>query len=375
MNRLYILLFSIGIAGILRVESRAQTVVAEDDCEAYTGNNYTDENKGSGFSSPFTFKAWGNDDQGGEFIETGSRKISGNQSFGLYANTSGTGKAVSRPFTTALSGLHRISFRVRFDLNTNNGNKSAGFAICNVPTSSQSNWNDGQRLYLGISGDGLWKYDDGTLKTVTSGGNNFSCIGGDIYLVELDITPSSNTYAFRITNESSSIQSDIISGTLAGSSGSSIASIGFGNGVIGNDQNLIFDDIVVTQNPSNPLPVELVDFQARFDRGSVWLSWRTASEQDNDRFEVEHSVDARHWATLGAVPGAGYSLQERTYGFRHDQPAAGINYYRLRQVDFDGSSAVLARGFSGSAPQGGWPGGLSQPFRRATLARYARRRR
>lgn len=173
---------------------------------------------------------------------------------------------------------------------------------------------------------------------MTSGGNNFSCNGGDIYLVELDITPSSNTYAFRITNESGSIQSDIMSGTLDGTSGSSIASIGFGNGVIGSMQNLIFDDIVVTQNPSNPLPVELVDFQARFDRGSVWLSWRTASEHDNDRFEVEHSVDAKHWATLGAVPGAGYSLQERTYGFRHDQPAAGTNYYRLRQVDFDGSS-------------------------------------
>ncbi len=154
MNRLYILLFSIGLVGVIRVESRAQTVVAQDDCEAYSGNDYTDENNGSGFSSAFTFKPWGSNDQGGEFIESGTRKISGAQSFGLYANTTGTGKAISRPFTSALSGLHRISFRVRFDLNTNN-NQSAGFAICNVPTSSQNTWNDGQRLYLGISGDGL----------------------------------------------------------------------------------------------------------------------------------------------------------------------------------------------------------------------------
>lgn len=323
---------------ILRPSANAQTMVAQDDCEAYSGGNYTDENHGSGFSGAFQFRAFGTDDQGGEFIETGSRKISGNQSFGLYANTSGSGKAVSRSFTGVLSGLHRISFRVRFDLNTGIG-MSAGFVICNTDVGSQSMWNTGQRLFLGISGDGLWKYDDGTLKTVTLGGGNFSCIGGDIYLVELDFNATAgDTYAFRITNETSSSVSDIMSGTLSGTSGSGILSIGFGNGVLGNSQNLIFDDIVVTQNPANPLPIELVSFTASVRTEGVLLQWETASESNNSHFEVETSRDLRNWEIVGRVQGAGTALESTQYHLLDPSPQPGPNYYRLRQVDFDGTS-------------------------------------
>lgn len=323
----------------LRPSANAQSIVAQDNCEAYSGGDYTDENQGSGFSGAFQFRMFGSNDQGGEYIETGSRIISGNQSFGLYANTTGTGKAVSRSVSSAISSLHRISFRIRFDLNTNNG-MTAGFVICDTPVGSQTAWNTGQRLFMGVSGDGLWKYDDGTLKTVTAGGGNFSCTGGDIYLVELDITPSSDSYAFRITNESSPSTSDVITGTLSGTSGAAILSIGFGNGVIGNSQNLLFDDIVVTSNPANPLPVELMDFRAAVQPGGVLLQWQTASERENSHFEIERSAGLGQWAQVGSVPGAGTTDQITHYRFLDENPDGGLNYYRLAQVDFDGSRSL-----------------------------------
>ena len=336
----WILSVSILLLFILRPAANAQTIVAQDDCEAYNGADYTDENQGTGFSGAFQFKPFGTNDQGGEYIETGSRKITGSKSFGLYANTSGTGKAVSRSFSTALSGLHRISFRVRFDLNTNNG-MTAGFVISETSVSSQSMWNTGQRLFLGISGDGLWKYDDGTLKTVTQGGSNFACTGGDIYLIELDFNATSgDSYAFRITNESTSSTSDVLTGTLAGSSGSPIQSIGFGNGVIGSNQNLIFDDIVVTQNPSNPLPVELTVFSADQRQNGVLLQWETATETNNSHFLIERSGNMRQWEVLGSVQGAGNTLNNTRYTFFDASPLPGNNYYRLRQVDFDGKEML-----------------------------------
>lgn len=324
----------------LRPSANAQITIAQDDCEAYSGGNYTDENQGSGFTTAFQFKLFGTSDMGGEYIETGSRKISGNQSFGLYANTSGTGKAVSRSPNNPISLLHRISFRIRFDLNTNAG-KTAGFVICSTPVVSQTYWNDGQRLFMGISGDGLWKYDDGALKTVTSGGGNFSCTGGDIYLVELDIIPLTNNYYFLITNLTTATTSDIISGTLGGATGSAIQSIGFGNGVIGTNQNLIFDDIVFIENPANPLPVELMDFEATALPEGVLLKWKTASERENSHFDIERSTDLRHWTHVGSVLGVGTTDQTTHYTYLDAHPEPGLNYYRLAQVDNDGSRSFF----------------------------------
>ncbi len=363
MKKLSMLLLALVVIFLLRPSANAQTIVAQDDCEAYSGGNYTDENQGSGFSGAFQFRAFGVNDQGGEFIETGTRKISGNQSFGIYANTTGTGKAVSRSFSSALSGLHRVSFRVRFDLNTNNG-LSAGFVICDTDVGSQSMWNTGQRLYLGISGDGLWKYDDGTLKTVTISGGNFACTGGDIYLVELDFNATSgNSYALRITNETAASTSDIMSGTLAGTANAAILSIGFGNGVTGNTQNLIFDDIVVTQNPANPLPVELTSFTAKAQPDGVLLQWETASELNNDYFEIGHSQDMRLWQALGKVQGAGTTLSNSRYEFLHPSPGPGVNYYRLRQVDFNGQerlSEVVVFEWKAALPMRAFPNPFSE---------------
>jgi hypothetical protein len=85
------------------------------------------------------------------------------------------------------------------------------------------------------------------------------------------------------------------------------------------------------------LPVELVSFQTEKQNDhTVVLTWRTASEQNNEGFDIERSSDGRNWETLGFVPGNGTTHEEQSYAFTDGSPLPGVNYYRLRQVDFDG---------------------------------------
>ncbi len=91
-----------------------------------------------------------------------------------------------------------------------------------------------------------------------------------------------------------------------------------------------------TAGESAAFPVEWLDFSATRQGGSVHLNWVTASETNNDYFAVERSSDRNNWASLGSVAAAGNSDAPRTYNFLDQQPAAGNNFYRLRQVDMDG---------------------------------------
>jgi hypothetical protein len=84
------------------------------------------------------------------------------------------------------------------------------------------------------------------------------------------------------------------------------------------------------------LPVEMLYFEANAIGEKVFLDWATASELNNDRFEVERSNDGIDWEYLGSVKGAGTSVVTNTYQFIDAYPVVGVNYYRLKQVDFDG---------------------------------------
>ncbi len=87
------------------------------------------------------------------------------------------------------------------------------------------------------------------------------------------------------------------------------------------------------------LPVEMVDFQAvsvnRDNKPAVLLTWQTASEQNNEGFHVERSINGRNWQSLTFVPGNGTTTEAHNYSFLDEKPLLGQNYYRLRQADFD----------------------------------------
>ncbi len=90
-------------------------------------------------------------------------------------------------------------------------------------------------------------------------------------------------------------------------------------------------------NVESPLPVELMHFKAADMGEQVVLDWRTASELNNEGFQVERSQDGKHWETIGFVTGRGTTELMNNYSFTDDAPTKGNNYYRLKQMDFDGA--------------------------------------
>ncbi len=89
------------------------------------------------------------------------------------------------------------------------------------------------------------------------------------------------------------------------------------------------------------LPVEMTAFKAQNDaKGAVALQWQTATELDNAGFAVEHATDGRNFTKLDFIDGNGTTYEVQDYVFSHAAPVAGKNYYRLRQIDFDGAFSL-----------------------------------
>ncbi len=86
------------------------------------------------------------------------------------------------------------------------------------------------------------------------------------------------------------------------------------------------------------LPVELVSFIGKLEKSRALLFWETATEVNNSHFLIEKSTDGIHWNNIGRVAGNGTTAEPKSYQFIDNQPVAGMNYYRLQQVDFDGTA-------------------------------------
>ncbi len=87
------------------------------------------------------------------------------------------------------------------------------------------------------------------------------------------------------------------------------------------------------------LPVNLQSFEARQIEGGVSLSWTTTSETKADRFDVQRSADVRNWTAIGTVKAKGESIIRADYNLTDGSAPGGINYYRLKMIDQDGTFA------------------------------------
>jgi hypothetical protein len=101
-----------------------------------------------------------------------------------------------------------------------------------------------------------------------------------------------------------------------------------------------YDVFVTKLCPCNPLPIELLYFEAQSyyesSANKVLLIWETATERNNDYFTIERSKDAIHFDELCKIKGAGNSYHNISYQFIDENPYEGISYYRLKQTDYDG---------------------------------------
>jgi hypothetical protein len=92
-------------------------------------------------------------------------------------------------------------------------------------------------------------------------------------------------------------------------------------------------------DPNTTLPMKLLSFTAQKQNQNALLQWTTAEEQNCKGYEVERSGDSKTWSKMGFVNSLsmnGNSIQDLNYTFTDNAPLQGKNFYRLKQIDFDG---------------------------------------
>lgn len=100
------------------------------------------------------------------------------------------------------------------------------------------------------------------------------------------------------------------------------------------------------------LPVELTYFIMEAPENLPILKWQTASELNNDRFEILRSSDGIVFEFLSALPGGGSTNQALNYEWTDGHPLIGMSYYKLVQYDFDGTMKELGvLGFINEMPE------------------------
>jgi hypothetical protein len=102
-------------------------------------------------------------------------------------------------------------------------------------------------------------------------------------------------------------------------------------------QPSIFNKLKMTIDYQGAIPVELVSFGASIVGNNTKLIWQTASELNNSGFEIQRKWKNTNWQKIGFVNGAGTTTEIKNYSFTDKEINNEVTYYRLRQVDFDGS--------------------------------------
>ncbi|MEO8086604.1 MAG: hypothetical protein ABI763_07280 [Bacteroidota bacterium] len=105
----------------------------------------------------------------------------------------------------------------------------------------------------------------------------------------------------------------------------------------------VFNNYFALANPpggTNPLPVTLSNFRAALSNKKVNVSWVTEAEINCASFIVERAADNNHFTPIKTIEGAGNSTTVLHYNVTDNTPLRGVSYYRLKQVDYDGTPHI-----------------------------------
>ncbi len=132
-----------------------------------------------------------------------------------------------------------------------------------------------------------------------------------------------NTYNYTLSNNINRFRFRLVTDGSVHSSGGSV---------------FYYDIDYFNISCTNALPIELLYFsgEQKYCNQNI-IYWATATETNNDHFEIERSSDAINFKKIKEMPGSINSLETKKYVFIDSNPESGINYYRLKQVDLDGT--------------------------------------
>ncbi|MEL6535584.1 MAG: T9SS type A sorting domain-containing protein [Bacteroidota bacterium] len=222
---------------------------------------------------------------------------------------------------------------------------------------------DGKRVAVGGPFNDGTDTDAGHVRVFEESGGVWSQVGADIdgvagddrsgFYIDLSsdgagvaIGAANNDGSFsnaghvRIFQESGGTWTQVGSDITGSASGNNLAPVGIsanGSTVIVGESGFGSNGRAAIFSTGLTLPVELISFQAFAQPKGVELRWRTATELNNEGFEVQRSAANTEWITLGWVAGQGTINNHHSYQYKDAAPLAGTNYYRLKQVDFDGA--------------------------------------
>lgn len=173
------------------------------------------------------------------------------------------------------------------------------------------------------------------------------------------IGPDNATYSVQLDYENSPYTGKPDSAELVSRSNNSIlewVARGANNDVASKSLTLTGmtgTEYMLAESGGMNLPVEFIGFELKREANGLSLHWQTAWELNNDYFEVERADKTGHFNSIGDISGAGSTEEVQSYRFHDPFPLEGNSYYRIKQVDYDGSfSYSKTLEFSLSEPTG-----------------------
>ena len=166
-------------------------------------------------------------------------------------------------------------------------------------------------------------------------------------ILDLDISGASACTQYEQINVSGTFNA---SGTLKLDFGSYTPSVGQTFTVVTGASSFTGSFTSINEIPSNitasyangvvtilsTIPVELSNFDVKRQAKATFLTWTTQSERENAGFDVEHMVLGGDFKPIAHVMGNGTTNAAHNYTFEHNTPSVGVNYYRLKQMDYSG---------------------------------------
>ena len=99
--------------------------------------------------------------------------------------------------------------------------------------------------------------------------------------------------------------------------------------------------VMMNRQQSTTLPITLLSFNAAAIKDGVYVEWSTASQINNDYFNIQKSLDGYEWENKVTIEGAGNSNTQIDYSWVDSNPSVGVSYYRLKQTDYNGEFEIF----------------------------------